>query len=296
MTRARPSLLLPLLAIVALAIAACQTQRKPIMGYDKPPPGILLDGNEVNVVLLWPIFDLPLEPEMFRPRFNGQDAVIQTSNEGFYDYAETQLQGWTGGWDLWLNGIPSGTYTVELVDSAGQSYGHSAPLAVPAGIGSNQSGQFPAVMFTHFDGHADSWTIDPTMQDSDPATDEITVTNLAAENVVVERCLIAATVQSSCTPVGTVAPGADLRTVETFAGSSMGNHQALVLHLASDASHSYERDLVPGSADVGFRSIGGSCQMERILVHGMRPSSFYSPTGSTSFAISSCYGYGSGGT
>ena len=297
MTRARPSLLLPLLAIVALSIAACETQRKPIMGFDKPPPGILLDGDAGNVVTVWPIFDLPQgTPQTFRTRFNGQDAVIQTSYDGFYDYMEAQLQGWTGGWDLWLNGIPSGSYTVELVDSAGQSYGTSAPVAIPAGIGSNQSGQFPAVIFTNFDGQAGSWTIDPAMQDSDPATDEITVTNLAAENVVVERCLIAATVQSSCTPVGTVAPGADLRTVETFAGSSMGDHQALILHLASDASHSYERDLVPGNTDVGFRSIGGSCQMERILVHGLRPSAFYSPTGSTSFALSSCYGYGSGGT
>ena len=30
MTRARRSLLLPLLAIVALAVAACQTERKPL--------------------------------------------------------------------------------------------------------------------------------------------------------------------------------------------------------------------------------------------------------------------------
>ena len=40
MTRARLSLLLPL-----LAIAGCATERKPLTGFDKQPPGILLDGR-----------------------------------------------------------------------------------------------------------------------------------------------------------------------------------------------------------------------------------------------------------
>ena len=71
--------------------------------------------------------------QIFRPRLNGQDAVVQTSDEGFYDYDEVDLQGWTGGWNQWLGGVPSGTYIVELVDSAGQSWGQSAPLAIPAG-------------------------------------------------------------------------------------------------------------------------------------------------------------------
>ena len=37
------------------------------------------------------------------------------------------------------------------------------------------------MVFAHFDGKVASWNIDPALQDSDPATDEITVTNLPAE-------------------------------------------------------------------------------------------------------------------
>ncbi len=122
------------------------------------------------------------------------------------------------------------------------------------------------------------------------------MTNLLGEDVVVERCLIAATVRSSCTPVGTVAPGADLRTVETVASSSMDDHQALFIHLARDATQSYQRDLVQGSVGTGFGPSGGSCQIERIIVHGMRPVPADNPSGLTSFAMSSCYGYGSGVT
>jgi hypothetical protein len=286
MTRARPFLLLPLL----LAVAACQTQRKPLTGFDTPPPGIILNGE--NRVLLWPIFDLPQETQIFRPRLNGQDAIVVTSDEGYYDYAKSYLQGWTGGWEQWLSGIPSGTYTVGLTDSAGQSWGQSAPLLISSGPGfstpSTTSPQIPAVLFTHFDGQAGAWTIDPTTQDSDPATDEITMTNLVDEAVVVERCLIAAAGRTSCTPVGTVAPGADLLTVETVASSSMGDHQALFIHLASDASQSYQRDLVQGSG-----TSGSGCQIERILVHGRRLSL---SGGLTAFAMSSCYGYASGGS
>ena len=54
-----------------------------------------------------------------------------TSDEGFYDYVRAPLQGWTAGWDYWLTGAPPGTYVVELVDGAGQSWGQSAPLTVP---------------------------------------------------------------------------------------------------------------------------------------------------------------------
>ena len=61
--------------------------------------------------MIWPIFDLPPAPsEIFRPRLNGQDGVIRTSDEGFYDYDEFQLQNWTGGYDIWLTGTPPGTY------------------------------------------------------------------------------------------------------------------------------------------------------------------------------------------
>jgi hypothetical protein len=127
MTRLRLLLLLPL-----LAIAACQTERRPLTGYYTPPPGILLNQNEGLSLLIWPIFDLPPEEQIFQPRLNDQGTVIVTSDEGFYDYSTFDLSGWTGGWSNSLNGVPAGTYVVELVDDTGQSWGKSAPLPVPA--------------------------------------------------------------------------------------------------------------------------------------------------------------------
>lgn len=291
MTRARPFLPL-LLATVPLAVAGCQTVRKPLTGFDKPPPGIILDGDGASSLLLWPIFDLPREPQQtFRPRFNGQDAVIVTSEEGFADYAKTYLQGWTGGWSQWINGIPAGTYTVGLVDSTGHSWGESPPVPISAsGESWMPAVQWPVVVLANFDGQASSWTVDPTMRDSDATTDEIIVTNLLDEGVIVQRCLIATGSQTSCTPVGTVAPGADLRTVERLAPSSRDDHQALFFQLASDANASYRRDLVEAST-IGVTS----CQMERIIDHGRRPMPSDNPTGFTPFAMSSCYGYASVG-
>ena len=145
------------------------------------------------------------------------------------------------------------------------------------------------MVFINFDGQTGSWTIDPATQDADTATDEITVTNLLGEDVVVERCTIADDERTSCTAVGTVAPQADLRTVETTVASSKADHPGLFIHLASDASQSYQRDLVQGGGN-----FGSTCQIERILVHGMRPTPGYSPTGTTGFAMSTCYGYSSG--
>ena len=290
MTRLRPLLLLPL-----LAIAACQTQRKPLNGYDTPPPGILLSNSGAgSTVVFWPIFDLPPQQQTFQPRLNGQGTVQVTSDEGFYDYATISLAGWTGGWDQWLRGVPGGTYVVELLDDTGQSWGKSAPLPVPPSDDlANPPPQAPAVIFAHFDDQVGTWTIDPSTQDSDPATDEITVTNLLHEDVVVQRCLMAAAGPTSCTSVGTVSPGADLLTVETLATSSSADYHALFVQLASDASQSYERDLVQGS---GTFILGEPCQIERILVHGTRSRSPGYPTGSSVFAMSSCYGYGSGGS
>ena len=289
MTPSRASLLLST-AIVPLAVAACQTVREPLHGLDRPPPGaIVLDDLAGGSVAIWPIFDLPQTPQTFRPRLNGQDVVYVTSwEEGFYDYSEWTMQGWTGGWPGSLQDLKPGTYVVELVDSAGQSWGQSAPLAIPA-VG---PGQLPAVVFAHFAGKVAAWNIDPATQDADTATDEITVTNLVDADVVVERCLISSGHPSSCTSVGTVAAGADLLTVETMANvSSKDDHQALVIHLASDASQSYQRDLLQGGGNINF---GYTCQMERIVVHGTRQVGYYGPTTGTAFAMSSCYGYQSG--
>ena len=178
---------------------------------------------------------------------------------------------------------------MELVDGAGTSWGRSAPN-IPAGGGPyNPTGQSPAVVFINFDGQTGSWTIDPATQDADTATDEITVTNLLGEDVVVERCTIADDERTSCTAVGTVAPKADLRTVETTVAPSKADHPGLFIHLASDASQSYQRDLVQGGTN-----FEPTCQIQRILVHGMRPTPGYSPTGTTGLAMSSCYGYSSG--
>ena len=281
-----------LLLLPLLAIAACDTQKKPLTGYDSPPPGILLNNDgEGGALLLWPIFDLPPELHNFEPRLNGQGTVSRTSTAvGFYnyDYDTFPLKGWTGGFMEGLGWFPAGTYVVELVDeNTGQSWGQSAPLPIPP---SDPSGQLPTVMFAHFDDQVGSWYVDPTTQDADPATDEITVTNLLHEDVVVHRCPMTAAGPTSCTSLGTVSPGADLRTVETLAISSSTNYQALFVQLASDASQSYERDLVQGTG-----ASAASCQIERILVHGERPlPPGYSQTGYSGFAISSCNGYASG--
>jgi hypothetical protein len=287
MTRLRPLLLLPL-----LAIAACDTQKKPLTGYDSPPPGILL-GATGAALQLWAIFDLPPELQVFEPRLNGQGTVMLTSTfEGVYnyDYDTFPLMGWTGGSMEGLGWFPAGTYVVELVDeNTGQSWGQSQPLPVPPSDPSDLSAQLPTVMFAHFDDQVGSWYVDPTTQDSDPATDEITVTNLLHEDVVVQRCLMTAAGPSSCTSVGTVSAGADLLTVETLATSSSADYQALFVQLASDASQSYERDLVQQKSG----TFGASCQIERILVHGTRtlpPGQSSSPE----FAMSSCYGYAKG--
>lgn len=296
MTPARASLLL-LTALVPLAVAACDTVKKPIRGFDKLPPGtIALSNDSGGAVMMWPMFDLPeTDPTYFQTKLNGQVVVYMTSDEGFYDYATWQMQGWTGGWPAGpLRGVKPDTYTIEIVDGNGQSWGRSEPIVVGA-LASlyNPSGQVPAVIFAHFDGKVASWNIDPTTQDGDTTTDEITVTNLTDADAVVERCLISSGHSSACTAVGTVAAGADLLTVETMAAvDAKDDHQALIIHAASGATPSYQRDLVVGSANYNF---GSSCQVERIVVHGPRQSNYFVlPSGTDVFAMSSCYGYGSG--
>jgi len=293
MTPARASRLL-LAAIVPLAVAACDTVKKPIRGFDKQPPGsIILDSDPGGTVMMWPIFDLPQTEQTFRPRLDGQDVAYVLSDEGFYDYYNWRMQGWTGGWNSWLQGIEPGTHVVELIDSTGQTWGQSAPLAIAAGGSpSNPSGQLPAVVFAHFGGKVASWYVNPATQDADTLTDEITVTNMGDADVVVERCLISSGQASSCTSVGTVAAGADLLTVERMAAANVSakdDHQALVIHLASDASQSYQRDLLQGSSFY----FGSTCQIERIVVHGTRQVGYRTQSGYAVFAMSSCYGYGS---
>jgi len=296
MTPARASLLL-LTAIAPLALAACDTVKKPLRGYDKQPPGtLLLDDEAGGTVMIWPMFDLPQADQIFRPRLDGQDIVYKwTSQQGFvtYDYSNWPMRGWTAGLPGSMGAIEPGTHVVEVVDSAGQSWGRSAPLAIPAGGDPyNPTGQYPAVVFANFDDRVAAWNIDPATQDADTATDEITVTNLVDRDLVVERCQISSGRSSACTPVGTVAPGADLLTVERMADlPPKDDHQALVIHLASDANQSYQRDLLDRGG-VGF-NFGSTCQVERIVVHGTRQVDNYGST-ITRFAMSSCYGYVSG--
>ena len=118
------------------------------------------------------------------------------------------------------------------------------------------------------------------------------MTNLLARDVVVERCQVAGGSRTSCTSLGTVAPQADLRTVETPAGLSTADHQALFIHLSGDDSQSYQRDLVVGSGG-NNPNFGATCQIERIFATGARTPTL--GTGGTStFAMSTCYGYASG--
>ena len=285
MTRARLSLLLPL-----LALAGCANERKPLTGYDKQPPGILLDGT--SRVMIWPIFDLPPAPsEIFRPRLNGQDGVIRTSDEGFYDYDEFPLQNWTGGYDVWLTGTPPGTYTLELVDSAGQSWGQSPPLTIPPGADfSNSLVQLPAVIFAHYEGQVGSWTVDPTLQDADAATDEITVTNLIDEDVAVERCLSRR--PPAGRPARPSAPSAGSRPPHRRdAGGLVDGRPPSPLH----PPRKRRQPALPAGSVQRSGTFGASCQMERILVHGRRAANTYSPDPFTELAMSSCYGYQSGG-
>ena len=253
-------------------------------------------GDPGGFVMLWPIFDLPPDLQVFEPRLNGQGTVMLTSTfEGIYnyDYDTFPLMGWTGGFMTGLGQFPAGTYVVELVDeNTGQSWGQSAPLPIPPSDPSDPSAQLPAVIFANFGDQIGSWYVDPTTQDSDPATDEITVTNLIHEDVVVQRCLMTAAGPTSCTSVGTVSGGADLHTVETLAPNSTGDYQALFVELASDPSQSYERDLVQAAFVFGGE---GDCQIERIFGHGRRslpPSQ--SQTGFSEFALSTFLEYSKG--
>jgi hypothetical protein len=284
-----PISLLPLLAIATLA---CATQKKPLTGFDKLPPGaITLDADPGGTVMMWPMFDLPPTPQPFRPRLDGQDLVWMTTEDGFYDYFTWTMQGWTGGWNSWLQGIEPGTHVLELVDGAGQLWGRSGPIAVAAGgTPSNPSGQIAAAIFTHFDGNVSALIVDPAAQDADTTTDEITVTNLFSADAVVERCPVSSDKLGDCTPVGTVAPGADLRTVEKVADvAAADDHQALVIRFATDASQSYRRDLRQGVQTPGFY-FGSTCQVEQIVLHAPRMTG-YSPAGGSAIGMSSCYGY-----
>jgi hypothetical protein len=204
------------------------------------------------------------------------DGVVQTAGSNIqvsgqpdiYDYLQFLLPQWTPGYTL-QESLPPGTYTVELVDDAGQSWGKSDPLTVVESNGDPYA-ETAAVVFVHVDAQAGTWNIDPTTQDSDPMTAEITVTNLTAGDVAVDRCLSASGGGRTCTPVATVAPGADLRTVETMVTTTLdrttaGTGSALVMHPAGSATPSYERPLVGQS---GYIS---SCEVDRVIVHGARP-------------------------
>jgi hypothetical protein len=241
-------------------------------------------------VVIWPIFDLPAEPQTFRPRLDGQDAACQTSDEGFYEYVNWTMQGWTGGWNRSHGLDPAEHYVVELVDSAGNSWGKSAPLAIPAGGGPySPSGQIPGVVFANFDGQTGSWNIDPATQDADTATDEITVTNLLGADVVVERCTIA---DGERPPAR---PSAPSRRTPTCARSRprwprrRPTTRPPSFHLASDASQSYQRDLVQGADNFGFGLPDRADPRPR---HATDPR--YSPTGTTGFAMSTATGTGMG--
>ena len=181
---------------------------------------------------------------------------------------------------------------LELVDSAGQSWGQAPPLTIPPGADfSNFLVELPAVIFTHYEGQGGSWTVDPTLQDADTATDEITVTNLIDEDVAVERC------RSRRPPAGPPArPSAPSGREPTSSPSRRWRPR----RRATTRPSSSTPQATPASHTSGILvqksgTFGASCQMERILVHGRRAAFPYSPDPFTELAMSSCYGYQSGG-
>ena len=197
MIRARASLPLLLLGITTLAAAACATERKPTHRVRPSAAGVdrarQRRRGRRGSLMLWPMFDLPIDPpqQIFRPRLGGQDAVVVTSQEGFYDYSSCSFRvgrraGTAGSrgslpaptsWSWWMPPARAGASRRRWRLSAG-------PIIYTAAL------QIPAVIFAHFDGKVASWNVDPALQDSDTATDEITVTNMADEDVVVERCMV----------------------------------------------------------------------------------------------------------
>jgi len=252
--------LLPLLPLLSLAIAACGTKNVPLFGSDTQPDGTLLlqgtAGFQIEAVM-----DLDA-PQSFRLRFNGQYGVYALSagpggSQGPYDYLKVDVSEWIAG-PVGYPQIPPDTYVVELVDASGTTWGQTPPITVHA---RNGVSQLATIIFVHLDGRDATWVLDPSMQDSDPATMETTVSNLSHEDVTVERCQLpgAAGGARTCTSLGSAAPGADFQTVETFTATGTGTTTAAVSALRVG---SYERSLAAPTL--------GACELERIVVTGTR--------------------------
>jgi len=265
-----------LLPLLALAVAACSTDNQPLIGFAKQPDNTLwLQGNagfQIEAVMQVDA------PQTFHLRFNGQYGVYAVTGDaisGPWVYAEVDVQEWVAG-TVARPMVPPGTYTVELVDASGTSWGVTPPLTVqnPA-FGPTQP---VTIIFVHLDGLATTWVLDPSTADSDPTTMDTTVTNLSHEDVAVQLCPPGvAAVGPTCTSLGTVAAGADLHTLETVIVDTTATQMTRTSPDATLFVGSYERALETSSFS--------DCQIERIVVTGSRTLRSHI---STNFAMSAC--------
>lgn len=259
-----------LLPLLALAVAACSTKSVPLFGFDTQPDGSLLLQGSAGFHLE-AVMELDT-PRTFRFRFNGMPGVIYPVGQpGPLDYLKTDVQEWVGG-TVGDAPVPPGTYVVEMVDTSGTSWGQTPPIAVSEPLDAG-SAVAVTIIFVHLDGRATTWVLDPSTQDSDPATIETTVSNLSPDDVPVKQCQLTGDGGApTCTSLGTVAPGADLQTVET---------------IATDTSPTGAPVLGIGPYQLPFRS-PTLCPLERIVVTGTRP---LRNGNSTPFDFSSCDGF-----
>jgi len=263
-----------LLPLLSLALAACGTENAPLVGYDKPPDGTLLLQGTAPLQIEG-LIDVDA-PQTFRLRFNGLYGVIElSSGPGPYDYLKVDVQEWIAGTMTYAN-LPAGTYVIELVDASGTSWGQTPPIDVQELNGARQP---PIVVFVHLDGQMATWVLDPATADSDPTTMETTVTNLSHDSVTVQRCPPAGTAGGSqaCTSLGTIAPGADLHTVEMLAMETTTSSPTAAT-VSTLMVGSYQRLLVGAPLYL-------PCEIERIAVTGVRTLR----TGATTqYAFSAC--------
>jgi hypothetical protein len=268
-----PAMNRALALLLPLALTACSTKNVPLVGYDQPPDGTLpLDGDAPLSIEAAMELDMP---HTFRFRFNGKYGVQRVATGGSWVYLEAEVKEWVAG-SIAYGLAPSGVYTVEMIDESGTTWGQSSPITV------QKTGSFRGltIIFVHLDGVQKTWVLDQSTRDADPATLEVTISNLSSADVPVARCQIdsrtgGAPGPQDCTSLGTVAPGADLQTIEMLTTDTMATF-APILSVGST---------LESLASSGF---AGNCQVDRIVVTGVRT---LRDGSSTPYAFSACQGF-----
>ena len=261
-----------ILLLLPLALVACSTKNVPLVGFDQPPDGTLpLDGDAPLTIEAAMELDMP---HTFRFRFNGKYGVEQVATGGPWVYLEADVQEWAGG-SIAYGLIPSGVYTIEMVDESGATWGQTPPITIQQPRGN--TGQM-IVIFVDLDGVKATWVVDPATQDADPATMETTISNLSGLDLPVARCQIdsrqlGAGSPQDCTSLASVAPGTDFQTVETLTTDTMATTVPI---------------LSVGSLQVSLVTPEfGGCQIDRIVVTGTRT---LRDGSQTRYSFSSCEG------